>query len=300
MKITLLGTSSSTPTKDRNFSSVNINFHGLNYLFDCPEGTQRQMMKGKVSYMKIAAIFISHFHGDHLLGLPGLLATMTLHQREVPLKIFGPKGVKAIVRKAVELSFLRVGFALDAMEVKQGKIWDEEEFTVHAFKLNHEVPCFGYVFREKDSSGRFLKEKAKALGIPEGPLWGQLQKGKAVNFKGKKVKPEEVLDEKSKRKGRKISIIFDTSPTNNAIKFIEESDVLFHEASFLDSMKSRAKETFHSTAMDAARIAEKGRVKKLILFHLSPRHKEKDKFGIEAGQVFPESIVGEDLMEIEL
>jgi len=300
LKATVLGSSCSTPTKDRNLSAVNLNFNGLNYLFDCPEGTQRQMMKAKVSYMKVHAIFLSHFHGDHILGLPGLIATMSMHQRDSPLFVFGPKGVKEKVKKSVELSLLKVNFELKAIEVREGVLLNEENFFVSAVRLNHDIPCYGYIFKEKDSQGKFLREKALALGIPEGPLWGELQKGKTIEFKGKKFRPEQVLDTKNKKIGKKISVICDTLPSSHYVKAIEHSDLLFHESSFLEEMKKRAKHTFHCTAMQAAGIAEKAKVKKLILFHLSPRHKDTEKFEIEARQVFADSIVAEDLMEFEL
>jgi len=300
MKLTVLGTSASTPSKERNLSSVVLNFDGLNYLFDCPEGTQRQLMKAKVSYMKINAIFLSHFHGDHILGLPGLLATMSMHQRDYPLHVFGPKGVKEKVKKAVELSLLKVNFEIKAVEVKQGKIFEEENFFVEAFKLNHDIPCYGYVFKEKDSFGKFNRQKALELGIPEGPLWGQLQKGKKVKSGKKTFKPEDVLDESGKKKGKKISFVFDTLANPSYIQKVKESDVLFHESTFLEKLKERAKETMHSTAKDAGKIAEKAQVKKLVLFHFSPRHKETEKFDIEAREFFGNVIAAKDLEEIEI
>jgi ribonuclease Z len=300
MKLTVLGTSASTPSKERNLSSILLNFNGLNYLFDCPEGTQRQLMKAKGSYMKIHSIFLSHFHGDHILGLPGLLATMSMHQRDYPLFFFGPKGVKEKVQKALELSLLKVNFEIKAIELKQGKVLDEENFFVEAFKLKHDVPCYGFVFKEKDSLGKFSREKALKLKIPEGPLWRQLQKGKKVKVGKKTFNPKDVLDASKKKTGKKISFVFDTLANNSYILKVKESDVLFHESTFLEKLKERAKETLHSTAKEAGKIAAKAKVKKLVLFHFSPRHKETEKFDIEAREFFGNVIAAKDLEEIEL
>ncbi|MBU2476583.1 ribonuclease Z [Candidatus Micrarchaeota archaeon] len=300
MKLTVLGTSASTPSKERNLSSILLNFDGLNYLFDCPEGTQRQLMKAKASYMKIHAIFLSHFHGDHILGLPGLLATMSMHQRDYPLLVFGPKGIKEKVNKALELSLLKVTFEIKSIELKQGKILEEENFFVECFKLNHDVPCYGFVFREKDSLGKFSRETALKLGIPEGPLWGQLQKGKKVKVEKKVFNPKDVLDESKKKTGKKISFVFDTLANNSYVEKVKESDVLFHESTFLEKLTERAKETKHSTAKQAAKIASKAKVKKLVLFHFSPRHKETEKFDIEAREFFGNVTAAKDLEEIEL
>jgi len=300
MKLFVLGTSASTPSKERNLSSILLNFDGLNYLFDCPEGTQRQLMKAKLSYMKIHSIFLSHLHGDHILGLPGLIATMSMHQRDYPLHVFGPKGIKETIKKSLELSLLKVNFEIKVNELQAGKILEEKNFSVETFKLKHDIPCFGFVFKEKDSLGKFSREKALKLGIPEGPLWGQLQKGKKVKVGKKTFFPKDVLDESKKKNGKKISFVFDTLANNSYISKIKESDVLFHESTFIEKMKERAKETMHSTAKDAGKIAEKAGVKKLVLFHFSPRHKETEKFEIEAREFFGNVTAAKDLDEIEV
>jgi ribonuclease Z len=300
MNVTILGTSASTPTQDRNLSSVNINFQGKNYLFDCPEGTQRQLMQGKVSYMKIAAIFFSHFHGDHFLGLPGLLATMSMHQRETPLLIFGPDGIQEKVKAAIKLSLLKVNFDVKTKVLKEGVILDGGTFEVRAVKLKHDVPCYGFVFKEKDKLGEFDRKKAVKLGVPIGPMFSKLQQGEAVTVKGKKVKPEQVMNYKKGRQGIKVSIISDTLPWAHYFKAIEESDLLIHESTFLKELEKRAKQTFHSTAEQAAQVAKKTKAKKLYLFHLSSRYKDTEKFEVEARTVFSESLATKDLMKIKL
>ncbi len=300
IKTVFLGTSASTPTKNRNLSSVALRYNGEWLLFDCPEGTQRQMMKAKVSYLKINRIFISHFHGDHILGLPGLFATMNIHGRDWPLEIYGPKGIEQLIKKTLELGMLKPEFEVKCFESKKGIILKETDFTITSVPLKHEVECFGYVFEEKDKLGEFDRTKAINLGIPIGPLFSELQQGKKINVNGKTIKPDDVLDKSKARKGRKISIIFDTLPDAGYINAIKESDLLIHESSFLEKMKERAKETFHSTAKDAAKIAHKAKVKQLALFHLSARHKEDELFENEARQEFHNAIVAQDLMEIEI
>ena len=299
MKITFLGTSASTPTKERHLACVNINYDGKNYLFDCPEGTQMQMMAGKISYMKVGAIFLSHFHGDHFLGLPGLLATMSMHQRETPLTIFGPKGVKEKVLNAIKLSMLGVNFEVKTKELKEGIVLDDKKVVVKAFKLKHDVPCYGFVFKEKDKPGRFNRKKAVALGVPVGPLFKKLSDGKTVTVKGRKVKPGEVMDYSKGKQGRKVSLVFDTLP-QGYLSRIKDSDVLIHESTFLGKLVARAKETFHCTAGQAARMAKKAKAKKLYLFHFSSRHKKNQDFETEARQTFAQSFAAQDLMSFEL
>ena len=300
VRVVFLGTSASTPTKDRNLSSVALRFEGEWLLFDVPEGTQRQMMKCGVSYLKINSVFISHFHADHFLGLGGLLATMNIHGRDWPMTIFGPKGIKEKVDETLKLAMLKPLFEVKCVEVRRGKILESEKFSVEAFPLKHEVPCFGYAFIEKDKKGEFNREKALKLGVPVGPLFSELQKGKKVRVGDKTVAPEEVLDKSRARKGRKISIVFDTLPDTGYFKAVEESDLLIHEASFLEERKDRAEETMHSTALEAGKIAAKTKCKKLALFHLSARHKEEEKFENEARKEFGNVVVAKDLMEIEI
>lgn len=300
IKITFLGTSGSCPTKERALSSVCLNYEGANYLFDCPEGTQRQMMKAKASYMKIDSIFLTHFHADHVLGLPGLIATMSSQEREKKLSIFGPKGVKELVGKILDLGLMQKAFEIKAIEARKGKILEEKNFFIEAFPVKHDVSCYGYVFKEKDSVGKFMREKALSLGIPEGPLWRKLQEGKAIQIEGKTIKSEQVLDRQKAKIGKKISFIVDTVYTEQYIESILDSDALIHEATFLEEMKERAKKTFHSTSKQAAVIAQKSKAKSLYLTHISPRHKETEKMEKEAKEIFANTIVATDLMEIEL
>ncbi len=300
MIATILGSSGSTPTKDRNLISVNVNFNGRNYLFDCGEGTQRQLMKAKISYMKIPFIFFSHFHGDHFLGLPGLLATMSSHQRDYPLTVFGPKGIEEKVETSIKLGMLDINFEVKAKELKEGIIVKEENYSIEAFKLKHRTECFGFVFKEKDKEGEFQREKALKLGIPIGPLFSKLVEGKSITVNGKTISPEQVIDFSKKRIGKKIAIVYDTLPIASIAKHVKEVDLLIHESTFLEENKSRAKETMHSTALDAAKTAAKANAKKLVLFHFSARIKDTTKFEVEARKEFPNVIAAKDLEEIEI
>ncbi len=300
LKIVFLGTSASTPTKNRNLSSVALRFMGQWLLFDCPEGTQRQMMKSGVSYLKIDNIFISHLHADHILGLGGLFATMNIHGRDWPLTVYGPKGIEQVVEMSLKLAMLSPGFEVKCAHTKKGTILENENFTVEAVALKHEVECYGYVFKETDKAGEFNRAKAIELGIPVGPLFSELQKGQKIKLDGKTIRPEDVMDKSKARLGRKISIVFDTAPVKSYHKAIENSDILIHESSFLEELKARAHETMHSTARDAALAAKETGCKKLILFHLSARHKDDEKFENEARAEFHNVVVAEDLMEIEL
>lgn len=300
IKLVFLGTGGSTPTKQRGLACLGLNFAGENFLFDCPEGTQRQMMSSGVSYMKVHAIFLSHFHGDHVLGVPGLIATMNMHERSEPLKIFGPRGISQFVETALELASLETKFEVQATEVRNGTIFEEKAFCVNAFPVKHDVACYGYSFIEKGNLGKFNKEKALKLGIPEGPLFRQLQEGKAVKWQGKTFKPEQVLEKHLARKDRKVSFVIDTLPSSSYVAAIADSDVLVHESSFLEEMKERAKQTYHCTARQAAEIAKRAGVKTLYLTHFSPRHKQTEKFEIEARRVFANSIAAKELMEVEV
>ncbi len=300
LKVVFLGTSASVPTKDRNLSSIAIRFMGEWLLFDAPEGTQRQMMSSGVSYLRISHIFISHLHADHILGLGGLLATMNLHGRDWPVTIYGPKGIEEIVSVSMRLAMLAPGFEVKCVRAKKGVLLKAEKFSVEAVPLKHEVECYGYVFRENDKAGEFDREKAIELGVPIGPLFSDLQRGKKVKAGKKTVKPEEVMDRSKARKGRKVSMIFDTAPTKAYHNAVQGSDLLIHESSFLEELKERAHETMHSTALDAALAAKQTSCKKLALFHLSARHKEDSKFLEEALKEFANVVVAKDLMEIEL
>ena len=300
MRLIVLGTSCSNPTVERNLTATALQFDGNWFLFDCPEGTQRQMMKAGVSYMRVHSIFLSHFHADHVLGLPGLIATMAMHERDTPLNIFGPKGTKKEIEKVMDLALMKKNFEIKVKEVSKGVIVEGEKYAVEAFPLKHGITCLGFSFKESDKTGTFQREKALKLGIPEGPLWSKLQKGESVKAKGKTFKPEQVMDYEKGRLGKKVSIVMDTLPSDSYFDAIKDSDVLVHEAAFLEKHITRAKETKHSTAKQAAWVAAQTGAKKLVIVHISPRYKKNSMVENEARQEFGNVVVPKDLEEIEV
>ncbi|MFH1751375.1 MAG: ribonuclease Z [archaeon] len=302
MNITFLGTSSSAPTKNRNLSGTIVSFKGKNYLFDCGEGTQQQLMKAKVSYMKINEVFLSHLHGDHVFGLPGLLASMNLHKRDFTLTIFGPKGTKNLMKTISKLNERKLLFEVIVKEVeKSGKVFEDENVLVKAFKVNHTVTCFGYKLEEViKTKGKFLREKAIALGVEPGPLFKKLHEGKSVKVKGKTIKPSQVLDFSKAKKGKSVSYVVDSIVKGNYLNAVKGSSVLVHEACFTEKHAGRARDTKHSTAKMAAKLARKAKVGKLFLTHFSNRYKKLDELLNEAKKEFNESHLAKDLMEVKV
>ncbi|MFH0955419.1 MAG: ribonuclease Z [Candidatus Micrarchaeota archaeon] len=299
VQIVFLGTAAAAPTPERNLSSLAIRYLGEWILFDCPEGCQRQMLCSGVSYMKISKIFLTHLHLDHVLGLPGLIATMQMHQRQEPLTIFCPKGWKPKTQLLVRLA-PKTGFEIKIEEMTNGTLVENGEYAISAVLLKHEIDCYGLVFEQAQKPGKFLREKAISLKIPEGPLWRKLQSGKSIKLNGKTISPKRVMDSSKKKNGAKISYIVDTAPGRQYHKAIANSDVLIHEATFGSEHAKRAKETQHSTATDAAKTAAKTKAKQLILTHLSSRHKTGDDLAADAQAIFKNCTVAKDLESITI
>lgn len=296
--IYFLGTGGSWPTVQRNVSAVAIKRGGEIILFDCGEGTQRQLQKSKISYMQIKKIFITHYHGDHFLGLPGLIQTFQLNDREEPLHVYGPKGIGKIVSDIIHLGYFKPSYDIFAYEMKPGDEIKFEGYKIKCIDVCHNVPTLAYCLEEDIRPGRFNKKKALELGIPEGPLFRKLQNGESVNMNGKIVTPEMVLG--PPRPGRKITISGDTMPCEKLVKFAKGSDVLIHDATFDSSLEERAIEYGHSTARQAAEIAKRAEVEKLILTHISPRYKDAKLLEEEAREIFPNTWVAHDFMELEV
>lgn len=300
LKIFFLGSGCSAPTKVRNLTSIAMQYSGKVFLFDCAEGTQQQMMRTNVSYMKIDSIFFSHFHADHFLGLPGLLATMTMYERDTPLSIYGPKGIEKKVALALEIAGIKPCFKINTFELKNGVFFKGENFTISAFPLKHNTACYGFAFKESDKKAEFVREKAIKLGVPEGPLFAKLQHGEAVKVGSRTIKPEEVLDYSKGRRGRKVSIVLDTRPSHSYVEHIAGSDILIHESVFASIDMNRALETTHSTALEVAELAKKAKCKKLYLTHFSTRYEKLDALLKEARELFPETYIGKDLLTIDI
>lgn len=299
LNIIFLGTGGSWPTIKRNVSSIAVKRNSEIILFDCGEGTQRQFQRSKLSYMQISKIFITHFHGDHFLGLPGLIQTMQLNDRDTTLNIYGPKGMNKLTSQLLSLGYFKPNYKIISHEIDEKDILDFGEYTIKTLRVQHGVPALAYCLEEKMRPGRFNKPKALELGIPEGPLFSRLQKGETITLEdGRKIQPDDVLG--PPRKGRKIVISGDTKPINEMINFAQDADVLIHEATFDSSLEDVSMEYGHTTASQAAEIAKKANVEKLFLIHISPRYFNGKELEEEAQKIFKNSFVPKDLQGIEI
>jgi len=249
--------------------------------------------------MQISKIFITHFHGDHFLGMPGLIQTMQLNDRETPLNIYGPQGMNILVKQLLSLGYFSPNYKIISHEVDEGTILDFNEYTISIIRVKHGVPTIAYCFEEKLRPGKFNKPKALKLGIPEGPLYSKLQRGKEITLdNGKKIKPSMVLG--PPRKGRKIVISGDTNPIKKMIDFAKGADILIHEATFDSSYEDISGDYGHSTSKQAADIAKKAKVNKLLLTHISPRYLNSSVIQNEAREVFKNSYAVKDFQEIDV
>ncbi len=298
LRVTFLGTGGTLPTPNRNPSAVLINREGELMLFDCGEGTQQQMMRAKTG-MKVSSIFITHFHADHFLGIPGLIQTMSFNGREEPLNIYGPEWTEQFVALFKKLGYYNLGFEVNAQELEDGEVMDKGDFFVKAIATDHGIPSLGYVIEEKKRAGRFNREKAIKLGIPVGPLFSKLQRGEAIVINGKKILPSQVVGKP--RSGRKIVYSGDTRPCKAVEKESTGADLLIHDGTLAEELKDWAVETKHSTSKEAAEIARKAKVKQLILTHISSRYSESTEPLLkDAKSVFENVKIAEELMEIEI
>jgi ribonuclease Z len=299
LSVIFLGTSGSWPTINRNVTSIAIKRGSEVILFDCGEGTQRQFQKSKLSYMQISKIFITHFHGDHFLGIPGLIQTMQLNNREKPLHIYGPKGMKKLVSQLLSLGYFKPNYKIFAYEVYDGDVLEFEEYKINVLRVDHNVLAVSYSLEEFLRPGKFDKQKALDLGIPEGPLFSKIQRSETIKLKnGETITPEQVLGEP--RIGRKIVFSGDTKLDYRLIDFSKNADILIHDATFDSSFTDIAKEYGHSTASQAAEIAKKACVEKLFLTHISPRYNDYKILENEACKIFKNSSVVKDFQEIEI
>lgn len=299
LNIIFLGTGGSWPTVKRNVTSIALKRGSEVLLFDCGEGTQRQFQKSKLSHMQISKIFITHFHGDHFLGLPGLIQTMQLNDRDKPLHVYGPNDMKKLLQQLLSLGYFKPGYKIVSHEVVDGDILDFDDYVVNVLRVKHGIPAVAYCLEEKIRPGKFDKPKALKLGVPEGPLFSRLQRGKTITLKdGREITPDMVLG--SPRKGRKIVISGDTKPCDKMVEFSKDADVLIHDATFDSSLENIAGEYGHATAFQAAEIAKKADVDKLFLTHISPRYLDKSVLEDDARKAFKNSFVATDFQDIEV
>ncbi|BDG03063.1 ribonuclease Z [Anaeromyxobacter oryzae] len=270
LRLTFLGTSAAQPTIRRNLSGLAVRRERELFLVDCGEGTQRQLITFGAGF-DVAAIFFTHFHADHYLGAIGFLRTLSMQGRTAPLDVYGPRGARRVLETMLFAGAERFSFDVRIHEVKPGDRIRRDGCTLVPFETDHRVPSCGWTLEEDSRPGKFHLEKAVALGVPKGPLYGALQRGEPVTLPdGRAVRPEDVVD--APRRGRKVSITGDTRPCAGTAIAARGADVLVHEATFGDDEAARAVETQHSTAREAGRIAREAGVGRLVLTHLSTRY----------------------------
>ena len=298
MKLVFLGTSAAQPTEKRGLSCICLEKEGEILMFDAGESAQISYMKSGLGWNKKMKLFVTHLHGDHCVGILGLLQTMSMQNRTESLEIFGPKGIDEFLAANIKILNFGLPFSILITIVNEGTIYENNKFLIHATKANHSITAFSYLFEEKDKPGRFNVEKAKELGIPEGELWNKLQNGLDVINNNKIIKPEQVLGKK--RLGKKIGISGDTMPTKELEEFFKECDYLVFDSTFLDEEKQKAQDTCHSTAKQAAELGKNANVKNLILTHFSARYKDEIGHKTEAEQIHDSVITAKDLLEVEI
>ena len=298
MKLVFLGTAGAQPTENRGLSCICLEREGEILMFDAGEGAQFSYLKSGLGWNKKMKIFVTHLHGDHCVGILGLLQTMTLQHRTESIEIYGPDGIDEFI--AANAKILKFGLSYPVMitTVTEEKIVDEKSYSVFACKAEHSVLTFSYLFQEKEKPGRFHPEKAKQLGVPEGELWSKLQNGQEVKVGDKTIKPSDVLGEK--RSGKKIGISGDTRPTKQLEEFFQNCDYLTFDSTYLDELQDKAVETYHSTAKEAATLAKNANIKNLILTHFSARYKDESVLVDEAKTIHSSVIGAKDLLEIEI
>jgi ribonuclease Z len=300
VKIVVLGSGGSWPSRDRNPPAVALKLNGDILLLDCAEGTQRQFMLSNMSFMQVRYVFLSHLHADHFLGLPGLVETMALNGRKEPLRVFGPEGSAARLRALFTAGYFSQAFDLLFRDLHPGEEVGLDGLRIRCAAASHQVPSLAYSVEEPDRPGKFDLQKAKALGIPEGPLFNRLQSGENVSFGGMVFTPEMVLG--PPRKGRKVVYTGDTSPSPEIVELAMDSDLLIHDSTADASLSEKANRYGHSSNVQAAEAARKAGARRLLLIHISPRFGPQDSPRIleEAKKVFPETILASDLMELEV
>ncbi|EPX60112.1 Ribonuclease Z [Cystobacter fuscus DSM 2262] len=270
LRLTFLGTSAAQPTLHRNLSGLAVKANTDLLLFDCGEGSQRQMVRYGTGF-SVDAVFFTHFHADHYLGIIGFLRTLGMMGRDGAVQLYGPPTARRLLHQAVHLGVESLSFPVEIHELRDGDIVRRHGYSVQAVAVDHRINALGYVLQEDERPGKFNLEKVKALGVPSGPLYGQLQRGEPVQLAdGRTIRPEEVVGEQ--RPGRRLVISGDTRPCPAMVKASRDADLLIHESTFSDDEQARALETRHSTAREAAQVAREAGARRLILTHLSSRH----------------------------
>lgn len=299
LSVTFLGTGASWPTAERGLSAIAVKRGGEILLWDCGEGTQRQIQRSGLSYQQVTQIWLTHYHGDHCYGVPGLLKTMALNERTSPLWLYGPPGLPRLVAAWKELRGWPKEFPIHVQEVQPGAVVQKDGYAVHVHQGDHGINNLCLVLQEPDRAGFFDKPKALELGIPEGPLFGKLQRGEAVTTRdGRTFTPDQVLG--PPRPGRRIAYSGDTQPCLGVLEAALGADLFICEATYTHDMVEKARENRHMTAQEAGGIAAKAKVRRLALTHISPRHRDSGPVLEEARRVFPDCVVAGDLDTLDV
>jgi ribonuclease Z len=298
LRIIFLGTSSSVPTIERSLPSIAIMRGNELLLFDAGEGTQRQMVKSGLGFNRKTKIFITHFHGDHIVGLLGILQTMSMLNRDKSLDIYGPKGIVGFLRHNIRYLKFGLTFEINVNEVREGIVVKEKDYVVKACLAEHSIRTYSYLLEESDRPGVFYPEKALKLGIPKGILWSKLQNGESIKLKDKIITPDEVLG--PRRPGRKIGISGDTRPNAKLTKFFSNSDVIIFDSTYGDEYSDKAKENLHSTSVEAAQLAKDAGANLLILTHFSARYEDVNNLVSQALKIHPNVMAASDQLVIDV
>ncbi|MBW2981925.1 ribonuclease Z [Candidatus Woesearchaeota archaeon] len=296
MQIIFLGTSCAMPTKERNHISIFVSYSSEGILFDCGEGTQRQLRIAGIKPTKITKILISHWHGDHTFGLPGLISTLSTSEYTKTLRIYGPKGTKEFIKNIFKSAVFENRINLEVIEIKEGVFFNGKDYQLEAYPLKHKTETLGFRFVEKNKR-RINVPFIKKIGIPEGPLLGKLQEGKSVTWKGKRISVKEAT---YTVKGRIIAYLADSIPNKNSLKIAKDADILIAESTYTSELQEKADQYMHMTAKEAGLIANQANVKKLILTHFSTRYKDTHVLEEDARNVFDNVEASKDFMKVNL
>lgn len=295
MKITFLGTSSMVPTRERSHPAIFLNYKNENILIDCGEGTQRQLRIAHIPPARLTRLLITHWHGDHVLGIPGLIQTLAVNNYQKTLQIYGPRCTKLFIKNMIHTYFLKEKIKMKVHEIHPGKIIDEKDFYIEAKALRHNIPTLAFNFIEKDRI-RIKKDFIKKQKI-KGPILKKLAEGKNIRYKGKIIRAKLAT---YRQKGKKICFIMDTKYSNDLYKIAKNADILISEATYEEQHKEKAKENYHLTAKQAAQLAQKANAKQLILTHFSQRYKTSETLEKEAKSIFKNTKIAEDFTVLSL
>ena len=299
LRIVFLGTTGSIPTPSRSLPAIAIKRGRELLLFDCGEGAQSQMAHAHLSPMKLDSIFITHLHGDHFLGLVGLVQTLSLMDRTRPLDVYCPDGERDRIESYLQIPHYTLTFDVRVRELKAGEELCRQGYRILTSNVDHPVPALAYALVEDERPGRFYPEKASALGLMTGPDFSRLKAGQSVKLRdGRTVKPEQVLG--PPRAGRKIVYTGDTRPSEHIVELARGADVLIHDCTLADELAEKAAENSHSTPSEAADVAKRAGAKQLVLIHMSPRYEDDSVLLEQAKKIFPNTVVAHDFMVLEV